>query len=194
MLNLVRQHFDVSRAERASLMGHQPLVVWFTGLSGSGKSTLANALASELHQRKVHTYSLDGDNIRLGLNRDLGFSESDRSENLRRIGEVAKLMTDAGLVVTTSFITPLNETRRYLRNLIPDYFEVYVSCPLEICEQRDAKGLYAKARRGEILHFTGISAPFETPESPDLVLETDKIPLDDCLGTLLHRLLPRIQS
>jgi adenylylsulfate kinase len=193
-MNLVRQHFDVSPADRRALMGHAPLVVWFTGLSGSGKSTLANAFAAALHQQNVHTYSLDGDNVRLGLNKDLDFSPAGRAENLRRIGEVAKLMSDAGLVVTTSFITPLRETRTWLRNTIPHYVEVFVDCPLEECERRDVKGLYAKARRGEISDFTGISAPFEAPEAPDLHLNTRQEPLDACLDRLLDTLLPRIFS
>lgn len=194
--NVIHQHFDVSREARMQLNGHKPLVIWFSGLSGSGKSTLANRLAVELHQRGVHTYCLDGDNVRLGLNKDLGFSAADRAENLRRIGEVAKLMADAGLVVTTSFITPLNETRRNLRKLFPEgvYFEIFVDCPLEECERRDVKGLYAKARAGLIPEFTGISAPFETPEQPDFTVSTHLHSVDACIDVLLQAVLPNILS
>ncbi len=192
--HVVHQSFDVSRHQRSALKKHKPLVVWFCGLSGSGKSTLANALTAELHNRGFHTYSLDGDNIRLGLNADLGFSAEHRAENLRRIGEVAKLMADAGLVVTTSFITPLNETRRRLRGLFSDveYVEIFVDCPLEECERRDVKGLYAKARAGIIPQFTGISAPFEIPDAPDLIVQTHRETLETSLEKLLDFLLPKL--
>lgn len=193
-LHLVHQYFDVTQRDRSRLKEHKPLVIWFCGLSGSGKSTLANALTSALHERRIHTYSLDGDNVRLGLNRDLGFSEADRIENLRRIGEVAKLMADAGLVVTTSFITPLEASRKQLRAIFPpgQYFEVFVDCPLEICEQRDVKGLYAKARAGLIPEFTGVSAPFEPPAAPDAVADTARQTIDACIDSLLQQVLPHI--
>ena len=153
---------------------HAPGVLWFTGLSGSGKSTLANAVEMELNRLGVHTFILDGDNIRAGLNQDLGFSLEDRSENIRRIGEVTKLFYDAGLIVLTAFISPLRQDRDRVRASLPpgSFVEIFLDCPLEICEQRDPKGLYRKAREGAISEFTGISSPFESPLSPEIVIKT----------------------
>lgn len=167
--NLFPQSFDISRRDRETIKGHQGKVIWFTGLSGSGKSTLANALDRALHEAGKHTYILDGDNIRHGLNRDLGFNDTDRVENIRRIAEVSKLMLDAGLIVMTAFISPFKREREMARELIGanNFIEVYVSTSLEVCEQRDVKGLYKKARAGEIPNMTGISSPYDVPEAPD---------------------------
>jgi len=169
-----------------------PLLIWLTGLSGSGKSTIASALEQRLNKEfGVHTYLLDGDNIRTGLNADLGFSDSDREENIRRIGEVAKLMVDAGLIVITAFISPFQRDRDRVRALLPagQFWEVYVECPLEICEQRDPKRLYAKARQGQIPEFTGISSPYEAPLRPELVLPTHTETLESCVDQLIQKLL-----
>jgi adenylylsulfate kinase len=176
------QHM-VSAADRISLKPHSPACLWFTGLSGSGKSTIANALEFRLnHEFRVHTYLLDGDNVRSGLNRDLGFSLEDRQENIRRLGEVARLFVDAGLVVLTAFISPLRADRDRARQIIHParFIEIYVECPLEVCEQRDTKGLYLKARQGMIPDFTGISSPYESPLNPELVLKSDRDSLEVC--------------
>ncbi|RYZ66473.1 MAG: adenylyl-sulfate kinase, partial [Proteobacteria bacterium] len=170
--NLSYQNFDVNRKVRAELKGQVPQIVWFTGLSGSGKSTVANLIEKRLTADGRHAYILDGDNVRHGLNKDLGFTDEDRVENVRRVGEVARLMADAGLIVLVSFISPFTNERRLAREIAGDirFTEVYVNTPLEVCEARDPKGLYAKARRGEIKNFTGISSPYEAPEHPDVTL------------------------
>lgn len=159
---------------------HRSLLIWLTGLSGAGKSTIANALAHRLHNEGCSTYVLDGDNVRHGLNRDLGFSDSDRSENIRRIGEVAKLFVDAGIITIAAFISPFRDDRERVRALVGsgDYLEIYCRCPLDICEQRDVKGLYKKARTGELAHFTGLSSAYEAPDKPDLILDTDRQSLE----------------
>lgn len=185
---------SVSLQDRSLVKGHQPLVIWLTGLSGSGKSTIANALEYRLvHDFQAHTFLLDGDNIRTGLNAGLGFSEEDRRENIRRIGEVAKLMYNAGLIVITAFISPFRSDRDVVRALLPDggFWEVFVSCPLEICLQRDPKGLYKKAVNGEISEFTGITSPYEPPHSPELVIETDQYSVDDCVEMIIARLIEK---
>jgi len=171
--NIHRQHLDIDKSARRTLNGHNSKVFWFTGLSGSGKSTIANAFAAYLHAQGIRTYLLDGDNIRHGLNKDLGFSDEDRVENIRRIGEVARLMVDAGLVVLTAFISPFRSERDMARELFDDgeFVEIFVDTPLEVCEKRDAKGLYKKARAGEIPNFTGIGSPYEPPLSPDITLD-----------------------
>jgi bifunctional enzyme CysN/CysC len=170
--NLSYQSFDVNRQVRAELNGQQPQIVWLTGLSGSGKSSIANLIEKRLTVEGRHAYILDGDNVRHGLNKDLGFTEGDRVENIRRVAEVARLMADAGLIVIVSFISPFANERRLAREIAGDvrFTEVYVDTPLAICERRDPKGLYARARRGEIKNFTGIDSPFEAPEHPDAVL------------------------
>ncbi len=170
--NLSYQSFDVNRRVRAEMKGQTPQVVWFTGLSGSGKSTVANLVEKRLTAEGRHAYILDGDNVRHGLNKDLGFTDEDRVENIRRVAEVARLMADSGLIVLVSFISPFRNERRLAREIAGDvkFTEVYVNTPLEVCEARDPKGLYAKARRGEIKNFTGISSPYEVPEKPDVVL------------------------
>jgi bifunctional enzyme CysN/CysC len=172
--NIHLHALDVDKAARAALKGQKPCVVWFTGLSGSGKSTIANALEKRLHAMGRHTYLLDGDNVRHGLNRDLGFTPEDRVENIRRIAEVARLMADAGLIVLTAFISPYRAEREMARALLPEgeFVEVHVDTPLEVAEARDPKGLYRKARRGELKNFTGIDAPYEAPEQPELRLNT----------------------
>jgi adenylylsulfate kinase len=179
--NIVREHGRVDADQRRQLFGHGAATVWFTGLSGSGKSTLAFALEEALVRRGVASYVLDGDNVRHGLNRDLGFSPADRAENIRRIGEVCRLLQNAGLVVLTAFISPYREDRDQVRRLHPagTFIEVHVDTPIEVCEQRDVKGLYAKARRDEIPGFSGVSAPYEAPEDPEVRIDTSEVALDD---------------
>ncbi|SDS24861.1 adenylyl-sulfate kinase [Christiangramia echinicola] len=175
MNNIFPHAFQVDRMDRNKLKGHNSFVIWFTGLSGSGKSTLANMVEKELYQKGIHTFSLDGDNVRSGLNNNLGFAREDREENLRRIAEVAKLFVDSGNVVIASFISPLSSDRNFIKNIIgsKDFVEVFVNTPLEVCESRDVKGLYKKARIGEIKNFTGIDAPYEAPFSPEVEVKTD---------------------
>jgi adenylylsulfate kinase len=171
--NIVWHDHHLSKDERSGLKEQNPCILWFTGLSGSGKSTVANAVEVKLAEMKKHTYLLDGDNVRHGLNKDLGFSDEDRMENIRRIGEVSALFVDAGVIVLTAFISPFREDRDTVRALVKDgeFIEVFVDTPLEVCEQRDPKGLYAKARRGEIPEFTGISSPYEAPEKAEIHLK-----------------------
>ncbi|NNF56572.1 MAG: adenylyl-sulfate kinase [Acidimicrobiales bacterium] len=187
--NIVRVEGQVSRTERAFNLGHRSKTVWFTGLSGSGKSTLAFAVERALIDDGVAAYVLDGDNIRFGLNADLGFSPEDRTENIRRIGEVCRLFSDAGVVVLTAFISPYRADRQRVRDLHADgdFVEVFVDTPLEVCEQRDVKGLYKKARAGEIPDFSGISAPYEPPENPDIRVDTAQ-ELDDCVRQIVNAL------
>ncbi|MYF55087.1 adenylyl-sulfate kinase [Candidatus Poribacteria bacterium] len=175
--NLTWHETTVTKQDREELLNQKGCVVWFTGLSGSGKSTLANAVAHQLHERNHHTYVLDGDNVRHGLNKNLGFSPEDREENIRRVGEVAKLFVDAGTIVMTAFISPYRTDRNQARELIEEnrFVEVFVECPLNICEERDPKGLYKKARSGEIKEFTGISAPYEEPNYPEVVVNTHEL-------------------
>ena len=185
--NVHRQNLDINRAARSSLNGHGSKVFWFTGLSGSGKSTIANEFAKLLHAQGIRTYILDGDNIRHGLNKDLGFTDADRVENIRRIAEVAKLMVDAGLVVLTAFISPFRAEREMARRLFEDgdFIEVFVDTPLEVCEARDAKGLYEKARRGELPNFTGIDSPYEAPVDPEFHLTQYDVSAEESAGDLL---------
>jgi adenylylsulfate kinase len=184
----------VSRQERENRGGHRGAILWFTGLSGSGKSTLANAVDHRLHELGLSSYVLDGDNVRHGLNGDLGFSPEDRNENIRRIGEVAKLFADAGTFALTAFISPYREDRDRIRTTTArpdDFVEIFVYCPLDVCEQRDPKGLYKKARAGEIPEFTGISAPYEEPEAAELVVDTAENSLDECVDLVLGHLVER---
>jgi adenylylsulfate kinase len=193
MSNIVWQQHQIGRAERETQKQQQAVVLWFTGLSGAGKSTVAGALEQALVARGSHTYLLDGDNVRHGLCADLGFSEADRTENLRRVGAVAGLMVDAGLIVLSAFISPLRSQRDAIRQALPAgrFIEVYVATSLEVCEQRDVKGLYQKARRGEIKNFTGISDPYEAPVQADIVLDTGLLSLDESVQQLLQLLQQR---
>jgi bifunctional enzyme CysN/CysC len=188
--NLHWQSLDVNQAARAALMQQRPRCIWFTGLSGAGKSSIANLLEKRLHAEGRHTYLLDGDNVRHGLNRDLGFTEADRVENIRRVAEVACLMVDAGLMVLVSFISPYRAERRMARELfaVGEFLEVFVDTPLAECERRDPKGLYAKARRGEVKNFTGIDSVYEAPEAPDVHLNTGAESVEVCVRRLLERI------
>jgi ATP sulfurylase/adenylyl-sulfate kinase len=187
---LVSPKLTIMKKDRQRLNKHKPTVIWFTGLSGAGKSTLAYKLNEVLFNRKVQSYVLDGDNIRQGLNSNLGFSPQDREENIRRIGEVAKLFVDAGFIAISAFISPYNKDRQRNRDIVEagEFLEVYVKCPLEVCEKRDVKGMYKKAREGIIKEFTGISAPYEAPENPEIVVETDKMDADECIEIILNYL------
>ena len=186
----------LTRNDKESLLGQRGMMIWFTGLSGSGKSTIAIALERELQQRGLLCRILDGDNIRSGINNNLGFSAGDRRENIRRIAEVAKLFVDTGIVTIAAFISPSEELRGMAAAIIgaDDFFEVYVSTPLSVCEKRDVKGLYAKARRGEIKDFTGVSAPFEAPQRPALSIDTSARPLAACVEDVLKLILPKIKK
>jgi len=191
--NVTWQALSVDKEHRAAIKHQKPCVVWLTGLSGSGKSTIANLLESRLHDLNRHTYVLDGDNVRHGLNRDLGFTEADRVENIRRIGETAKLMVDAGLITIVAFISPFRSERRMVRDLMceGEFFEVFVDTPLEVCEARDTKGLYKKARAGEIQNFTGIDSVYEPPEEAEMVMHTEKESAEEAVERLLISLRER---
>ncbi|NQW26862.1 MAG: adenylyl-sulfate kinase [Flammeovirgaceae bacterium] len=190
--NVIPHLHAINQVERTQANGHQAKVIWFVGLSGSGKSTLAGALETYLFGKGYKTYVLDGDNIRSGLNSDLDFSEEGRHENIRRISEVAKLLNDAGMIVLTAFISPFEAGRAQARTLIgtENFIEIFVECPIEICEKRDVKGLYAKARKGLIPDFTGISAPFEVPDHSDLIVKTHTSNLEDCLKQMVNYIEP----
>jgi bifunctional enzyme CysN/CysC len=192
--NIHRQAMTVTRADRVARNGHGPAILWFTGLSGAGKSTIANALEAKLHAAGAHTYLLDGDNVRHGLNRDLGFTEADRVENIRRVAEVAKLFADAGMIVLVSFISPFRAERRMARELVePGLFhEVFVDTPIAVCRARDPKGLYRKAEAGEIRNFTGIDSPYEAPEDPEFHLRTDDRSAETIADEMLAALRPRL--
>jgi len=191
--DIVWHDHKVVRSQRAENKNQKPCLLWFTGLSGSGKSTIANALDVALHSRGYHTFLLDGDNVRHGLCNDLGFSDEDRVENIRRIGEVSKLFADAGLIVLSAFISPFNSDRRLVRKLFPagEFIEVFMDASLETCESRDPKGLYQKARSGQIKQFTGIDSPYEVPAHPELRLDTSRMSVDDCVEALIAYLLER---
>jgi bifunctional enzyme CysN/CysC len=192
-LNIHRQHLDVSRETHATLKGQKPAVLWFTGLSGAGKSTIANLVEQKLVLRGRHTFLLDGDNVRHGLNRDLGFTEADRIENIRRVGEVTRLMSDAGLIVLTAFISPFRAEREMVRKMLPEgeFFEIFVDTPLGEAEKRDTKGLYAKARAGELKNFTGIDSPYEPPQSPEIRIDTTSMSADAAADLIVKELMKR---
>jgi adenylylsulfate kinase len=191
--NVVWHSATVTRARREAQNGHRGAIIWFTGLSGSGKSTLAHAVEETLHQQGCKTIVLDGDNVRHGLCGDLGFSEKDRQENIRRIGEMAKLFVEAGIIVLTAFISPYRADRRRVRAMVDqaDFIEIYCDTPIEICETRDVKGLYKKARAGEIAEFTGVTSPYETPQSPELILNTGTLTLDVCVQEVMREITNR---
>lgn len=191
--NIQWHHATVTRPRREKMNEHRSVCLWFTGLSGAGKSTLAHAVEENLHSRGCRTYVFDGDNVRHGLCSDLGFSKEDRAENIRRIGEMAKLFVDAGVIAMTAFISPFRADRQRVRALLGDgdFIEIYCKCPIEICEQRDVKGHYRRARAGEIKEFTGISSPYEEPEKAELVIDTGTVPLDDCIEMIVCLLTER---
>ncbi len=195
MNNIFPIQTQVSNRQRSELLKQCAKLIWFTGLSGSGKSTLAIQLEAQLHAKGFATYLLDGDNIRVGLNKDLTFTDEGRVENIRRIGEVAKLMLDAGIIVLSAFISPFNADRDQVKKIvgIENYIEVFVDTPLEICEQRDVKGLYKKARAGEVKNFTGIDSPYERPENPDLLIPTHQLSVDESIALLLKLIEHRIK-
>lgn len=191
--NIVWHHATVTRERRNQQNKHKSIVLWFTGLSGAGKSTLAHAIEEELHQLSCRTIVLDGDNVRHGLCSDLTFTDSDRKENLRRISEMSKLFVEAGVITLAAFISPLKEDREKVRNLMPqgDFLEVFVDCSIEVCEKRDVKGIYKRARAGEILNFTGISSPYETPDDAELVVKTDSKTLEESVDEVMKMLIDK---
>lgn len=189
--NVIWHHATVTRGRREAQNSHRGAIIWFTGLSGSGKSTLAHAVEEHLFQLGCRTFVLDGDNVRHGLCGDLGFSDKDRQENIRRIGEMAKLFMEAGVIVLTAFISPFRADRERVRGMVEhgDFIEIYCNTPIEICETRDAKGLYKKARAGQISQFTGISAPYEAPKQPELTVETGSKQLDECVQLVINTMI-----
>jgi adenylylsulfate kinase len=191
--NVVWHHATVTRVRREAQNDHRSVILWFTGLSGAGKSTLAHAVEEQLHQRGCRTFVFDGDNVRHGLCSDLGFSTEDRVENIRRVGEMAKLFLEAGVISLTAFISPFRADRERVRSLVPhgDFLEIYCRCPVEVCEARDVKGLYKRARAGEIKDFTGISSPYEEPEVPELVVDTGALSLEESVDQVLRLLEER---
>jgi len=191
--NITWHQATITKAERHLLNKHKSCVLWFTGLSGAGKSTLANAVDQELYSKGYHSYVLDGDNLRHGLNKDLSFGVEDRKENIRRIGEVAKLFVDSGQIVSSAFISPFREDRNSVRSLFEpgEFIEIFVKCPIDVCEVRDPKGLYKKARKGEILDFTGISSPYEIPDRPEIIIDTDQLTIQESVDKIIASLKDR---
>jgi bifunctional enzyme CysN/CysC len=189
--NVHWQALEISREDHSQLKNQKPAVLWFTGLSGSGKSTIANLVEKKLHRMNRHTFLLDGDNVRHGLNKDLGFTEADRIENIRRVGEVAKLMADAGLIVITAFISPFRAEREMVRKMLPEgeFVEVHIDTPLSVAEARDVKGLYKKARSGELKNFTGIDSPYEEPERPEIRIDTTAMAPDEAADLIIDKLI-----
>lgn len=189
--NIVWHESHVTKEKRINLLNQKPCILWFTGLSASGKSTIANAVEEELYKRGIKTYLLDGDNVRHGLNKDLGFSELDRVENIRRIGEVSKLFVDAGLIVLTAFISPFKSDRQIAKSLVnyDEFVEVFVDTPIAVCEERDPKGLYKKARDGAIKNFTGIDSPYESPSDPQIHIKTNKLDIKQCASYVIDYLI-----
>jgi adenylylsulfate kinase len=192
-VNTIWHHATITRTDREDLHQHRSTILWFTGLSGSGKSTLAHAVEDYLYHLGISTFVLDGDNVRHGLCSDLGFSDKDRVENIRRVGELSKLMIEAGIITLTAFISPFKSDRNTARNLVPhgDFLEIYCECPIDTCEQRDVKGLYKKARAGQIPFFTGIGSPYEAPENPELVVDTQNLSLEDSVQQVIELLAER---
>ena len=194
--NIHKHQFQISQLDRENLHKHKAILIWFTGLSGSGKSTLANELEAQLHQLKISTYSLDGDNIRHGINKDLSFSSSDRSENIRRIAEISKLFVDAGIVTLASFVSPYIKDRQAVRQIVgnDNYYEVYVKTSLEECKRRDVKALYQKAARGEISNMTGISSPYQIPTNADIEIDTEHQNVHDSVKLILNQVIKKIHG
>ena len=194
MGNIIQHNFQVTKKERNLQKRHNSLLIWFTGLSGSGKSTIANALEKALLEKGIHTYILDGDNVRGGLNNNLTFSPEDRTENIRRIAEVAQLMVDAGLVVLSAFVSPYRKDRENVKNIVgkENFVEIFVNTPIEECEKRDVKGLYAKARAGEINDFTGVNAPYETPQNPDIEIDTSMVSVEDSVAIIFKAIANKL--
>lgn len=194
-LNTIRQDYKITKADREKLNNHRSFLIWFTGLSGSGKSTLANLVEVELHKKGISTFSLDGDNIRQGINKDLGFSPTDRTENIRRIAEIGHLMINAGVITLAAFVSPYIKDRENIKSIVgaDNFIEIYVNTSLEECENRDVKGLYKKARAGEIKNMTGISAPYEAPENPDLEIITDNQSVEDSVQTILNFIIQKLK-
>ncbi len=188
--NIIWHDHNITKKDRSQIKDQKPCILWFTGLSGSGKSTIANAVETKLNQLEKHTYLLDGDNIRMGLNKGLGFSDEDRVENIRRIGEVSKLFVDAGIIVLTAFISPFQKERDAVRALVEksEFIEIFIDTPLEVCESRDPKGLYQKARKGEIPNFTGIDSPYEAPQNPEVYIHSNSISIDEAANTVINYL------
>ena len=192
--HIIPHSYQVSKNHRLAANKHNSFLIWFTGLSGSGKSTIANLVEQKLHERSIKTYTLDGDNIRKGINNDLGFSPKDRTENIRRIAEISNLMIDAGLVVLAAFISPYKKDRQNIRTIVKDvnFVEIYINASLEECERRDLKGLYKKARAGEIKNMTGISAPYEAPENPDIEIFTESEPIEEAVNRIVKYITPKL--
>ncbi len=193
--NIIKHNYNVTRDKRQTLNKHNSFLIWFTGLSGSGKSTLANALENKLHQEGINTYALDGDNIRKGINNDLTFSPEDRTENIRRIAEIANLFVDAGIVVLAAFVSPYKKDRKNIENIVgkDNFVEVFVNTSLEECESRDVKGLYDKARKGEIKDFTGINAPYEAPDDPDVEVITDDKSIEEAVTLIYNEIKEKLK-
>ncbi len=193
--NIIKHNYNVTRDKRQTLNKHNSFLIWFTGLSGSGKSTLANALENKLHQEGINTYALDGDNIRKGINNDLSFSPEDRTENIRRIAEIANLFVDAGIVVLAAFVSPYKKDRKNIENIVgkDNFVEVFVNTSLEECEKRDVKGLYDKARKGEIKDFTGINAPYEAPDDPDVEVITDDKSIEEAVTLIYNEIKEKLK-
>jgi adenylylsulfate kinase len=193
--NTYKQNFDITKGVREKRNGHKSLLIWYTGLSGSGKSTLANAVEQELYNKGYNSYTLDGDNIRRGINNDLGFNQEDRLENIRRVAEISKLMMDAGIIVNAAFISPLISDRNIIKDIVgvKNIFEIYVSTSLEECEKRDVKGLYEKARKGLIKDFTGVSSKYEPPKNPDVHIDTQDKDISVCINEILPKIISKIK-
>lgn len=193
--NIISHQFNIGQGERRKLNNHNSFLIWFTGLSGSGKSTIANDVEKALHLKGVHTYTLDGDNVRKGLNNNLTFSPEDRKENIRRIAEVANLMVDSGLVVLAAFVSPYKDDREMIKSTVEgvNFVEIFVDTPIEECERRDVKGLYAKARKGLIKDFTGINAPYEAPENPDVKIDTTQVSVEEAVNVILKKIEPKLK-
>jgi len=192
--NIIPHSFNVSKEDRTKIKNHKSFLMWFTGLSGSGKSTIANAVEQALHKKGVHTYTLDGDNVRKGINNDLTFSPEDRKENIRRIAEVSNLFVDSGMVVLAAFVSPYKKDREMIKNTVKDvnFVEIFVDTSVEECERRDVKGLYAKARKGLIKDFTGINAPYEAPDHPDVRIDTTKTSVEEAVEIILNKIEPKL--